>query len=388
MNAAPAFTHGRLPILIVCGTRPEIIKLAPVHHALQGSAWAQPFWAHTGQHGDMAAQMLDCFDIVPDHVLQRQGSSLLDFSTGCRSQLAAVLAEREWAAVIVQGDTESAFLGALTGFYHRVPVAHVEAGLRTYNLGRPFPEEGLRQMIGRIARFHFAPTERAARALEREGVAAERIHITGNTVVDAQLWASEHHGIRRRAAGRGHLLVTMHRRENWGADVEEACAAIADIAREFPDLPVLFPVHLNPIIQEPVHRLLGGLPNVRLTEPLDYLAMQQALADAWLVLSDSGGLQEEAPTFKVPVLVLREETERPEVLDAGCAALVGTDRALIVQTVRRLMTDQAVYRRMQAAVNPFGDGTAAQQIAAGLARVLRPGDSQPSHAESEADVVA
>lgn len=379
---------GKRPVLIVCGTRPEIIKLAPVYHALRASTWATPSWVHTGQHGDMAAQMLTCFDVQPDYLLERRGSSLLEFSTGCRLQLDAVLAQRDWAAVIVQGDTESAFLGALAGFYHQVPVAHVEAGLRTYNLSRPFPEEGLRQMIGRIARFHFAPTERSALALEREGVSRQLITVTGNTVVDAQLWASEHHHIRRRVAGKGHLMVTMHRRENWGSDVEEACAAIAEVACEFPALPVLFPVHLNPVIQEPVHRLLGGLPNVQLTEPLDYLAMQQALADAWLVVTDSGGLQEEAPTYRVPLLVLREETERPEVLDVGCAALMGTDRALIVSTVRRLMTDDQAYSRMQASVNPFGDGTAAQQIAEKLEQALCATDSWHDHLESEADVVA
>lgn len=377
---------GKLPVLIVCGTRPEIIKLAPVYHALRQSDWAEPCWAHTGQHGDMATQMLTCFDIEPDYRLQRRGSSLLDFSTGCRVQLDAVLNQRAWALVIVQGDTESAFLGALTAFYNGVPVAHVEAGLRTYNLARPFPEEGLRQMIGRIARFHLAPTQRAAAALGREGVPSDQIVTTGNTVVDAQLWVCEQHRIHRRASGKGHLLVTMHRRENWGADVEEACAAIADIAREFPTLPVLFPVHLNPVIQEPVNRLLGGLPNVRLTEPLGYLEMQQALADAWLVLSDSGGLQEEAPTFEVPVLVLREETERPEVLDAGCATLVGTDRALIVETVRLLMSDESSYQRMRAPVNPFGDGTAAQRIADHLGQALAP--LQASQAESVADVMA
>lgn len=379
---------GKVPILIVCGTRPEIIKLAPVYHALRESSWARPSWVHTGQHGDMAVQMLACFNVKPDHVLERKGESLLDFSTGCRVQLDAVLRSKPWAAVIVQGDTESAFLGALSGFYHQIPVAHVEAGLRTYNLNRPFPEEGLRQMIGRIASFHFAPTARAAKALEREGVSPQKIMVTGNTVVDAQLWACAQHDIRRRLVGKGHLLVTMHRRENWGADVEHACAAVADIAREFPSLPVLFPVHLNPIIQEPVHRLLGGLANICLTEPLDYLAMQQALADAWLVLSDSGGLQEEAPTFKVPVLVLREETERPEVLDAGCALLVGTNRDLIVKTVRRLMTDDVAYRRMQAPSNPFGDGTAGLQIADRLGSALCGEDSSCDQPEGQVNVVA
>lgn len=367
-----ASRSGVAQLLMVSGTRPEIIKLAPVYHALRRSSWARPIWLHTGQHGDMAAQMLECFQIRPDHVLRRIGSSLLDFAIGCRTQLESVLAQTQCDAVIVQGDTESAFQGALGGFYHRVPVAHVEAGLRTYNLHRPFPEEALRQMIGRIASLHLAPTAAAARALIREGVAAKDIAVTGNTVVDAQLWACEHHGIQRQVQEPGHLLVTMHRRENWGSDVENICAAIADIAREFPALTVVFPVHLNPLIQEPVHRLLGGLANVRLSLPLDYLAMQQALADACLVVTDSGGLQEEAPTFKVPLLVLRDETERPEVLEAGCARLVGADRRSIVQWVRHLLTDDAAFRDMQAAANPFGDGTAAYRIERRLYQMLRP----------------
>lgn len=361
-------------ILIVCGTRPEIIKLAPVYHALKASNWARPVWLHTGQHGDMAQQMLECFHIRPDFTLERHGQSLPEFSAGCRLQLDAVMARRAWSAVLVQGDTESAFQGALAGFYRQVPVAHVEAGLRTPSLTRPFPEEGLRRMITRIAALHFAPTARAARALAAEGVAAQDVMVTGNTVVDAQFWACGQHRIRRRLPGRGHLLVTMHRRENWGADVENVCAAIAQIAHEFPQLPVLFPVHLNPVIQGPVHRLLGGLDNVRLTAPLDYIAMQQALADAWLVMTDSGGLQEEAPTFRVPLLVLRDETERPEVLEAGCAALLGTDRARILDAVRNLMSNDLAYRRMQVASNPFGDGTASRQIEAHLRAALRADD--------------
>ena len=385
-QAHAASGHPTCPILIVSGTRPEIIKLAPLYHALRQTAWARPSWLHTGQHGDMATPMLECFDIQPDHVLQRQGSSLLEFSLGCRAQLEVVLGQQPWAAVIVQGDTESAFQGALAAFYNGIPVAHVEAGLRTYNLRRPFPEEGLRQMISRIAHLHLAPTQRAAQALAREDVPAPNIAITGNTVVDAQLWASAHHGIRRRVPGRGHILVTMHRRENWGSDVDNVCAAIADIASEFPSMPVLFPVHLNPVVHEPVHRLLGRLPNVRLTAPLDYLAMQQALADAWLVLTDSGGLQEEAPTFKVPVLVLRDETERPEVLEAGCAQLVGANREVIVQAVRHLMSDEVAHRRMQASGNPFGDGTASQQIAGKLQQMLMPAHpSATSSTESEAN---
>lgn len=361
-----AVQPGRAPVLIVCGTRPEIIKLAPVYQALKASDWAAPAWLHTGQHGDMARPMLECFGIRPDYALARHGQSLLEFSTGCRVQLDQVLQQQPWAAIVVQGDTESAFLGALAGFYNRVPVAHVEAGLRTHDLRRPFPEEGLRQMIGRIASAHYAPTVRAAQALEREGVSPAHVHVTGNTVIDAQLWVANRYDIRRRVDGKGHLLVTMHRRENWGADVEHICAAIADVAHAYPALPVLFPVHLNPVIQEPVHRLLGHLANVQLVAPLDYLAMQQALADAWVVLTDSGGLQEEAPTFKVPVLVLRTETERLEVVDAGCALLLGCDRERIVATIHTLMNDDMAYRRMRATRNPFGDGTAAHQIAKNL----------------------
>ena len=349
-------------ILLVSGTRPEIIKLAPVYHALGESGMASVQWLHTGQHGDMATQILDCFDILPDITLARGGDSLLEFSVGCRRQLDVVMTKTPWSLVIVQGDTESAFQGALAAFYNKVPLAHVEAGLRTYNLDRPFPEEGLRQMISRVTRFHFPPTERARIALQTEGVADEHIHLTGNTVIDAQQWTCAHRGVKRRLQGRGHLLVTVHRRENWGNDIAEICHAVADIALQQPDLQVLFPVHLNPVVKGPVHEILNSITNVKLTPPLDYTEMQQALADAWLVLTDSGGLQEEAPTFGVPVLVLREETERPEAIDAGCALLIGAGRSAIVREVSRLSKDTAAYVRMSQAGNPFGDGTASRRI--------------------------
>ena len=357
-------------ILFVSGTRPEIIKLAPLYHALQETSWAQVKWLHTGQHADMADQILACFDVVPEITLQRMGSSLLDFSLGCRQQLEQALTKKTWALVVVQGDTESAFQGALGAFYNRIPVAHVEAGLRTYNLNRPFPEEGLRQMISRLARFHFAPTERSRIALQNEGIADEFIHLTGNTVIDAQQWTCAHRGVKRTTAGRGHLLVTVHRRENWGHDLAEICHAIASIAAMQPDLQILFPVHLNPVVQGPVNTILKGIANVKLTEPLDYTQMQQALADAWMVLTDSGGLQEEAPTFGVPVLVLRDETERPEAIEAGCALLIGAQREAIVKNVMRLSTDVNLYRQMSQAGNPFGDGTASRQIVAVLEKAL------------------
>jgi UDP-N-acetylglucosamine 2-epimerase (non-hydrolysing) len=348
-------------ILIISGTRPEIIKLAPLYHCLRTSGWARPHWLHTGQHGEMAQQMLGCFDIVPDIALERGGDSLCEFSTCCRNLLDQVM-ERPWSLVVVQGDTESTFLGALSGFYHRIPVAHIEAGLRTYDLTRPFPEEGLRQMVSRITSFHFAPTERAAFALRKEAIEPEHISVTGNTVIDAQYWVVQRHRIQRRTTGRGHLLITAHRRENWGSDLREICYAIADVAHRHPDLQMLFPVHLNPVVRQPVHAILGSLPNVQLSPPLDYLQMQQALLDAWLVLTDSGGLQEEAPTFGVPLLVLRTETERPEAIDAGCARLAGTRRSTIVQEIEALWSDEDAYRAMARAGNPFGDGRASERV--------------------------
>ncbi len=359
-----------LDILLVSGTRPEIIKLAPLYQRLRLQTGLRPCWLHTGQHDEMAQQMHACFDITPDIYFDRRGLELSHFSADCRVHLDAVMASRKWSMVIVQGDTESAFLGALAGFYQHLPVAHVEAGLRTNNLDRPFPEEGLRQMIGRISRLHFAPTARAREMLLMEAIPDERIFVTGNTVIDAQKWAASRHGIVRRVRGRGHLLVTTHRRENWGHDLQQICHAVAEIAGRHPDLEVLFPVHLNPVVQQPVHAILCQMSNVKLVAPLDYLQMQQALIDAWLVLTDSGGLQEEAPTFGVPLLVLREETERPEAIDAGCARLAGTSHRAIVDHVEALWSDALAYRRMQHAGNPFGDGNASERIADVIADAL------------------
>ncbi|GKT18690.1 UDP-N-acetylglucosamine 2-epimerase (non-hydrolyzing) [Acidovorax sp. SUPP2522] len=364
-------------ILIVSGTRPEIIKLAPLYHALRSLSWAHVHWLHTGQHDEMAIQMLDCFTIRPDIVLHREGSTLQEFSAGCRRQIDGVLQAKDYALVIVQGDTESAFIGALAGFYRGLPVAHVEAGLRTYNLARPFPEEGLRQMISRLAQFHFPPTSRSRTALRSEGIPDERIHVTGNTVVDAQHWTCTHHGVRRRTTGRGHLLVTFHRRESWGEGVRGICRAIADLARQNPGLQVLFPVHKNPVVREPVQALLGGIANIQLSDPLDYMDMQQALADAWLLLTDSGGLQEEAPTFGVPVLVLRDETERPEAVQAGCALLIGPSYDAIVSHVTRLLGDPHAHRQMAQVHSPFGDGQACQRIVSVLASHLVPAAPMP-----------
>jgi UDP-N-acetylglucosamine 2-epimerase (non-hydrolysing) len=357
-------------VAIVCGTRPEIVKLAPVYRALAADHRLEVHWIHTGQHGDMARDMLRCFDIVPHFQLTRNGTTLEEFSSGCRTQLDALRASGKWDACIVQGDTESAFLGALSAFYGRIPVLHVEAGLRTNNLRGPFPEEGIRQMISRIASLHFAPTARAKTALLAEGVAAGQVVITGNTVVDAQQWVCARYGIAREPAQAGHILVTAHRREHWGSDMERTFRAVADIAAAHPGRRILFPVHLNPVIGRPAQAILGRLPNVSLLPPLDYLAMQNALANADLLLTDSGGLQEEAPTFGVPTVVLRRETERPEAVDAGCAWLVGPEREDIVAAATRLLRDRSASDAMRKGGNPFGDGRAAERIALGVERLL------------------
>ncbi len=361
-------------VAIVCGTRPEIIKLAPVYHALRKHDELCVLWVHTGQHGEMAADMLRCFGIEPDVQLGRKGASLEEFSLECRAQLDDLMTRQKWDLCIVQGDTESAFLGALAAFYRRVPVAHVEAGLRTYNLERPFPEEGLRQMISRLACMHWAPTERARAALLREGIEPEKVLLTGNTVVDAQQWVCDKHGIRREGpVGRGHVLVTAHRRENWGEEMEQTFPAVADIARAHPDRRIVFPVHLNPVVQRPAHEILAGLDNIKLCAPFDYLDMQQALVNAALLLTDSGGLQEEAPTFGVPTLVLRHETERPEAVEAGCAKLVGPNREAIVREANLLLTDEVAAEAMRKVANPFGDGHASRRIAqAVMARLAIP----------------
>jgi len=357
-------------ILIICGTRPEIIKLAPVYHQLKNENWAKVSWLHTGQHEEMSTSILACFNIVPDITLKRTGTTLAEFSLGCRAQLETVLDSQQWSLVIVQGDTESAFLGALTAFYHRIPIAHVEAGLRTYDLNRPFPEEGLRQMLSRITHFNFPPTEGAKNALLAEAIPAHLIHVTGNTVVDAQKWVIENYHIRAEILDQKQILVTIHRRENWGEEIEEACLAIAEFAQRHAGLSVLFPVHLNPIVKGPVYEILGNLANVSLISPLDYLEMQQAIANSWLILTDSGGIQEEAPTFGVPVLVLRKETERPEAVEAGCAKIIGTSRQAILDNVELLWSDDYLYQSMQSKNNPFGDGHASNRIAGILEKKL------------------
>lgn len=370
----------RRTVLVIFGTRPEAIKLAPVIAALSTSTSLAPRVCVTGQHREMLDQMLALFDIVPDHDLavMRPDQDLFDVTARALLGLRAVLDAEPPAAVLVQGDTTSAFAAALAGFYRQIPVGHVEAGLRTGEPYNPFPEEMNRRLTTDLTTWHFAPTARAEENLRREGVPAERIVVTGNTIVDAL------QGIVARLArtpvapavspewlaGRRLVLVTGHRRESFGAGMRSICQALRELAERHADVVIVYPVHLNPAVQQPVRELLGDHPRILLTAPLEYLPFVDLMRRAYLILTDSGGLQEEAPSLGVPVLVMRETTERPEAVAAGTARLVGTDRATIVAVAGELLTDPAAHQRMRAVRNPFGDGHAAARIVAHLERVL------------------
>jgi UDP-N-acetylglucosamine 2-epimerase (non-hydrolysing) len=369
-------------VLIIFGTRPEAIKLAPVIRALAVSPRLTARVCVTGQHREMLDQMLGVFAIVPDHDLavMKPDQDLFDLSARTLVGLRSVLDAERPAAVLVQGDTTSAMVAALAGFYRRIPVGHVEAGLRTGNPYNPFPEEMNRRIASHLSTWHFAPTARAAENLEREGIPRASVIVTGNTIVDALQYVVSR--LERdpstcapvlpadRLAGRRLVLVTGHRRESFGDGMRNICHALLDLAERHSDLLVVYPVHLNPEVQRPVHQLLGRHPRIALTPPLDYLPFVDLMRRAYLILTDSGGLQEEAPSLGVPVLVMRETTERPEAVEAGTARLVGTDRDAIVAAANELLTNDAAHQRMRAAQNPFGDGRAAARIVAHLEAFL------------------
>ena len=366
---------GHKRILTIFGTRPEAIKLFPLVHALEADKCFDSRVCVSAQHRTMLDQVLDIAGIVPDHDLDlMQPDQTLDGLTAALlTHLGKVMdAERpDW--VVVQGDTATAMAGAIAAYYRKVPVAHVEAGLRSGNIHHPWPEEVNRKIIGAIAALHCAPTETAARALRRENVDPAAIHVTGNTVIDALHWISVRierepqlaaglAEIERRFAGKRIIGVTSHRRENFGEGMEAIASAIRRLA-ERPDLAIVFPVHLNPNVRAVMNERLGGLDNVALIEPLDYPHFARLLAIATLMLTDSGGVQEEAPALGKPVLVMRETTERPEGVEAGTARLVGTDADRIVAEAERLLDDEAAYAAMARAHNPFGDGRSAARIA-------------------------
>ena len=361
-------------ILAVLGTRPEAIKLAPVLMELgRRKSRIRYRVCVTGQHRELLDPMLAFFGIRPDFDLQvmRENQSLAGLTARLLAALDPVLAETKPDWVVVQGDTTTVMAAALAAYYRGIRVAHVEAGLRTDNKHSPFPEELNRRMAGVLADAHFAPTARAVRNLRREGVKPDCICLSGNPVVDALNWTARF--VRKRplpwpadvpAPGKGRrlILVTGHRRENFGEGLEQICRALRDVADALPDGELIYPVHLNPNVRGPVTRLLGGHPRIHLAEPVDYPVMVALLKRAWLVLTDSGGIQEEAPTFCVPCLVMRDTTERPEGIRQGVAKLVGTNRRKIVAAVRHLDRDPRAYERMAAGGNPYGDGRAARRI--------------------------
>jgi len=370
-----------LNILVLYGTRPEAIKMAPVIEALrQRPERFAVTVCTTAQHREMLDQMQDLFGLRADLDLDlmRPDQSLNDLTARTFAALDPVLAERSPDWLLVQGDTTTAMAGALAAFHRRVRVGHVEAGLRTGDLQRPFPEEANRRAIDLVADALFAPTSRARDALLAEGVPPERVFLTGNTVVDALHWICRRLPEERNGSS---VLITVHRRESHGAPLREIFAALRELAERFPAVRWVYPVHRNPNVWEPAHRLLAGLPNLELHEPFDYRELVRHLRSARLVLTDSGGIQEEAPTFGKPVLVLRETTERPEGVDAGLARLIGSDRRNIVTAVEQLLTDERAYCRMAQAANPYGDGRAAARIASILAgdvyKPFTPGGQRP-----------
>jgi UDP-N-acetylglucosamine 2-epimerase (non-hydrolysing) len=361
-------------ILTIFGTRPEAIKLFPLVHALAADARFASRVCVSGQHRGMLDQVLEISGVAPDHDLDlmRPDQSLDALTAGLLTGLGRVMDAERPDRVVVQGDTATAMAGAMAAYYRKIPVAHVEAGLRSGDIHHPWPEEVNRKVIGTIAALHLAPTETAAKALRRENVEPATIHVTGNTVIDALHWitariaeqpelASGLAELERRFAGRRVIGVTSHRRESFGEGMQAIAAAIRRLAAR-DDVSVIFPVHLNPNVREVMNAELGGLDNVALLEPLDYPHFARLLDVAHLMLTDSGGVQEEAPALGKPVLVMRETTERPEGVEAGTARLVGTDPDRIVAEAERLLDDERAYAAMSRAHNPFGDGKSAGRI--------------------------
>jgi UDP-N-acetylglucosamine 2-epimerase (non-hydrolysing) len=371
--------------MAVFGTRPEAIKLAPVIRESQrrgADGSIETVICVTAQHRQMLDQVLALFALRPDYDLavMEADQTLAGVAAAVLTRLEPVLRRERPDWVLVQGDTTTVVAAALATFYGGARVGHVEAGLRTNDKWRPFPEEINRRVAGVIADLHFAPTEQSRHNLLREKVPAAQILLTGNPVIDALHWVAEQRpppdaqALLERlglgegtASGRRLVLVTAHRRENFGAPLEAVCGALRELAEQGAgQVQIVYAVHLNPNVREPVHRLLGNVPNITLTPPLDYATLVHLLRRAYLVLTDSGGIQEEAPGLGVPVLVLRDVTERPEAVAAGTVRLVGTDRGLIVREARRLFDDPAAYQRMSQAVNPYGDGQASRRIVAAV----------------------
>ena len=363
-------------ILTVFGTRPEAIKMAPLVHALAADERFDAKLCVTAQHREMLDQVLELFEIEPDFDLNimKPGQTLNDLTASILTGLKPILEEFKPDVVLVHGDTATTFAASLAAFYQKIKIGHVEAGLRTDNIFSPWPEEANRKLTSIITNYHFAPTARSKNNLLKEGVQKNDIIVTGNTVIDALFWVRKKLQANQSltvslAADFGFLdldkkliLVTGHRRESFGSGFERVCEALRQIAIRHPQVQILYPVHLNPNVQEPVNRLLKGLDNIFLIEPQQYLPFCYLMDRASIILTDSGGIQEEAPSFGKPVLVMRETTERPEAIIAGTAILVGTDKDIIVDQVNILLSNIAEYEKISCARNPYGDGNASQQI--------------------------
>src|SRR5690625_2465255 len=371
----------KIKVLSVFGTRPEAIKMAPLVQALAADACFDAKVAVTAQHRQMLDQVLNLFEISPEYDLDlmQSGQDLYDITTRVLLGLRAVLTEFKPDLVLVHGDTATTFAASLAAFYQQIPVGHVEAGLRTDNLYSPWPEEANRQLTSRLAALHFAPTERNKNALLAENISKGKITVTGNTVIDALHWVINkisdspelkqqilsqllEAGLQENTLTKRYVLVTGHRRENFGQGFEQICQALVALATQNPEVHFIYPVHLNPNVQEPVKRLLGGYQNIHLINPLGYEPFVYLMQKAYLVLTDSGGVQEEAPGLGKPVLVMRDPTERPEAVSAGTVKLVGTDAKAITQEVQSLLNDAERYTRMAHAHNAYGDGRACPRI--------------------------
>lgn len=381
-----------MKILSVIGTRPEAVKMAPIIRLLKETPGVESCVCVTAQHRQMLDQVLELFAIKPDYDLNlmRENQTLAQVSAGIFTHLDPILETLKPDCILAQGDTTTVAITALLSFYRRIKFGHVEAGLRTHNKWHPYPEEINRRVASAISDLHFAPTEWSRNNLLNENTPEETIFVTGNSVIDALLYVAkqeepqeikelvERLGINAQGIGikgttapstRRLILVTAHRRENFGEPFENICYAIKDLA-ERGDVEIVYPVHLNPNVQEPVNRILRGVPHITLLSPLDYLPMVHLMKRATIILTDSGGIQEEAPAFGIPVLVMRETTERPEGVDAGVCKLVGTDRSKIVGQATQLLDDETEYAKMAKAVNPYGDGHAAERI---IDAILRTG---------------
>ncbi len=363
-------------ILTVFGTRPEAIKMAPLVKALAKEPAFDSKVCVTAQHREMLDQVLNLFEITPDYDLNimKPGQDLYDVTSGILYNIRDVLTVFKPDIVLVHGDTTTTFVTSLAAFYEQIPVAHVEAGLRTHNLYSPWPEEANRKLTGSLAALHFAPTKLSRENLLKEGVDPKTVTTTGNTVIDALQWVvakleqSESQSVRFAKQfpflnkGKRMILVTGHRRESFGNGFDNICKALKSLAIKYPDCQIIYPVHLNPNVQEPVNRLLSDVENIHLIEPLDYLPFVYLMTQAHLILTDSGGIQEEAPSLGKPVLVMRNTTERPEAIEAGTVKLVGTSVEKIVDGISTLMNESIEYDKMSRSINPYGDGKACRRI--------------------------